>query len=1742
MRRPPAGGIYGPIPAGMHGLAAGPANHLVIHRGRLLGLRRHDKKAGNMTGLRLGRADLASAGSVAGFLMATALVTVLVAPIGIARAAISAESSAISAESGQLVSGNGLEGSARISGESLTTGSQSLASPMTSNEAGDIVEVRAAHASPAELGAESWIVNCHSEKVPFLGAVYDPCGEVYLYDAKRESSTEVPTTNEEEDKEWDACGTLVSSGATANWRITGKEYLSSGWIPGHVARIPFNEPTSCLGTWKLMYKFTETFSDGSKLSASIEVPFTVTAVPTPASATWGGGNPSELPCSQVCNADPVNTATGDYSESTTDLAIHGRGPGLQMNRTYSSRAAQFNVSSALGRGWAFSYGMSLKTNAEGQLVITNANGSRTVFVPKETGGYEAPSRVLATLVKSSGTYTYAVKARTIYTFNSSGQLTSIGDLNGNKTTLAYNVSGRLESATDSAGRKLTFSYNESGKLAKVTDSSGRSVSYGYDASGRLNDATDVRGGHTRYTYTEAGYLGTREDARGNVVLTNTYDAYGRVRTQEDALKAKTSYTYSEAGSTTTTDVTDPRGYVTEYEYADFSLAKRIEAKGTESSATWTYEHDPSTRGITAVTDPNGHTTHATYDSRGNQTSTEDAPGHKTKSVYDSLDDLTEYTDAKGVKTTNKYDEKGNLLSSSTPLIGSEPAQSRTFTYAYESKEHSGDITSITDPNGKTTTFTYDAAGDLASVTDATSDKTTYAYDALGRRLTQVSPRGNAKGGKPSEYTTTFAYDAAGNRVTATDPLGHERKWSYDADGNVETETDANGHTTSVSYDAANRLLTVKRPNGLTERTAYDADGNVESQANGLERATSYTYNPLDRLASSIDPLGRTTSYVYDGAGNLTSKTDPDGRTTTYSYNVGNELTKLSYSDGITPTVEYGYDADGHRTSMSDGTGSSSFSFDSLGRLTSATDGHGDKTSYGYDLAGNETSITYPNGKNVTHTFDNAGRLASVSDWLGNTTSFSYDPDSNLLSNTFPSSTGNVDEYVYSRADRMSEVKMKKSKETLASIAYVRDKAGQLESLTSKGLPGAESEGFGYDVNNRLIKAGGASYEYDAANDLTKAPGTINSYDNASELEAGTNASYTYDKEGDRIRSAPALSEAPAYDLSFGSPGSEAGQLSSPSGIATDKAGNTWVSDTGNNRIQEFNSKGEFVRQFGGSGSAPGQFAEPRGIAIDSSGDVWVVDSNNHRVQEFGSKGEFIRQLGTEGEGEGQFGKLQSIAIGPEGNVWTVEGAPSIGKTRIQEFTAEGTYLNQFGAEGSSNAQFLEPQGIALDRSGNVWIADTGNNRIQELRASGEFIRAFGSEGTENGKFKRPGGLAIDPEGTLWVADTANSRVQRFSAAGAYLSQFGIAGSGTGQFSEPKALAVGSEGDVWIADTGNSRVEDWLLLTTIYTYDQAGNLTAVQRREFGKTPAINETYAYDGAGLRASQAIAGAKSYLTWDESGGLPLLLNDGQTNYIYGPGGLPAEQISSEVVTYYHHDQLGSTRMLTTGSGSATGMFTYGAFGALISSSGTQATPLGYAGQYTNSQSGLIYLRARVYDPATGQFLTRDPQNTITRQPYAYAFDNPLNMSDPNGRDASTEIAGAADTVCGLTVEIPFVGEATCAGAGVATAAAAALALHHVLASSDSSEGEAAGEDEQCPWKPGDEITFGHGERHLEGTGLTPEEVESAIEEQVRQGTEGADVNGPFRGRVRVGGREIEYRGYGRDGEIHVGTYYPVD
>jgi hypothetical protein len=303
--------------------------------------------------------------------------------------------------------------------------------------------------------------------------------------------------------------------------------------------------------------------------------------------------------------------------------------------------------------------------------------------------------------------------------------------------------------------------------------------------------------------------------------------------------------------------------------------------------------------------------------------------------------------------------------------------------------------------------------------------------------------------------------------------------------------------------------------------------------------------------------------------------------------------------------------------------------------------------------------------------------------------------------------------------------------------------------------------------------------------------------------------------------------APKYSLKFGTLGEGAGQLKNPTGVAVDGAGNVWVVDHNNNRIEEFSSSGTFLAAIGWGvsngeaklqvctsscragivGSGNGQFSTPDGIAIAEE-NIYVSDSGNDRIEELSTKGEFLRSFGTKGIEPGDLEDPVGVALAPNGNVWVADFA----NNRIDEFSATGTYLGYLGAPGGlpfggkEPGQFKEPTGIAFS-SEYAYVLDAGNERVQQLTLSGDYVAQFGSAGSGNGQFSKPAGIATEPvSGDLYVADDGNNRVQEFNPAGAFLASVGTVGEGEGQFKGVEGVAVTPSGSLYAADLGNDRVQ------------------------------------------------------------------------------------------------------------------------------------------------------------------------------------------------------------------------------------------------------------------------------------------------------------------------------------------------
>ena len=275
-----------------------------------------------------------------------------------------------------------------------------------------------------------------------------------------------------------------------------------------------------------------------------------------------------------------------------------------------------------------------------------------------------------------------------------------------------------------------------------------------------------------------------------------------------------------------------------------------------------------------------------------------------------------------------------------------------------------------------------------------------------------------------------------------------------------------------------------------------------------------------------------------------------------------------------------------------------------------------------------------------------------------------------------------------------------------------------------------------------------------------------------------------------------------------------GSFDIPTGIAVDIAGNVYVKD-GNNAcaVWEFDNTGAFITAFGvcAPPEGPGVFDNTGAVGADRSGNVWVTSPDFYYMQEYYTGGNFLRMTCTVGVAFAGCPdatpfpiQSQGVAVDAENNLYFSNAYPLSGGFNVAKLSSTGAYLSSFG-------HFNYPAGIAIDSNGNVFVVDSGNNQVQKFDGTGTFVRSFGSAGAGNGQFSGPDGIAVDVNDDVYVSDTGNNRVQKFRNDGTYLLQFGTLGSGDGQFLHPTGVATGSApaggpGDAGPEDAGPDAVD------------------------------------------------------------------------------------------------------------------------------------------------------------------------------------------------------------------------------------------------------------------------------------------------------------------------------------------------
>jgi RHS repeat-associated protein len=882
----------------------------------------------------------------------------------------------------------------------------------------------------------------------------------------------------------------------------------------------------------------------------------------------------------------ISATEGNLTETIPVSTIHSTLSLSFVYNSYNADTSRAIVDTVMGYGWTHSYNIFLFTQA-GLTFRYDGEGRVTRYGLGPGGTYVAATGYFETLGASGGGFTVTQKDKTTYHFalipgtpflvsGSVYRLTSIGDRNGNTTTLTYS-SGNLTQVTDTYGRAITFTYTAQNKLASVTDPLGRVTTLQYDSTGhKLTKITDPNNNSIQYSYNtfyqltgktdkagrtftysySSGFPGLPiavKDGAGGTSATLSNPSSWSTNPTQLALYLKRVYTPS-----TTTD-TDGRGNTWKYQYdSNGYLTQFIAPDG----ATTTYTYDPATLQLATMTDPNGNTTSNIYDSEGNRLHTTDALGHVTAYTYEPVFNMmTRMTDPRGRVTTYTYDTRGNRVQETDPL-------GKGRHWAYDSH---GNVTQYTDKDGNVTQHTYDSFGNLIQETEAVGTSiqsmTQYTFDAVGNRISMIDALGRVTQyqydgmnrliretdavGTPQKRTIQTFYDGEGNRTEVIDGRGTVTQYQFDLRQRLVTETDAVGtlqqRMITTTYDTNDNRTTVTDPLGRVTKFQYDTRNRIvqETDAAGTINATMQTsYDPVSNITSRTDANGHTTGYTYDQLNRRTTMTDAVGDKTLFFYDTGTfagpvtlgGVTVMCNQCGATPgsnLVTEQVDPDGTASLHA---GTTYNKYDALDRLvitdrrtgciggpmgTGCSDTINTSTDavtlQVYDPEGNRLTWTEPDGNTTDYKFDAKNRLIQQTNAAGDVTLTTYDLVNNVATVTAPNL--NVTTNTYDALNRMIEVT--DSDGLVETDSYDAD-----NNRVSHGDGNGNITNSTYDPLNRMVSS---------TDPLGKI--TSNQYDSVGNFlsitdRIGNITAYTYDNLNRRSTLADALGNITKwqYDL------------------------------------------------------------------------------------------------------------------------------------------------------------------------------------------------------------------------------------------------------------------------------------------------------------------------------------------------------------------------------------------------------------------------------------------------------------------------------------------------------------------------------------------------------------------------------------------------------------------------------------
>ncbi len=1243
-------------------------------------------------------------------------------------------------------------------------------------------------------------------------------------------------------------------------------------------------------------------------------------------------------------------------------------------------------------------------NLNGSLLSsTDANGNTTEYTYNGNGFVTAVKDPVGNLtayhydgLENISEAIDALKGKASYSYDSRKNLLSMTDAEGGSYQYTYDKNGNNTSITGPEDASVSMKYDAAGQLVQVKDALGLKISYKYDSVGRVISEKDNAGNFLSYTYDAGGNLTSRTDQTGRVTA-YTYDRYGRLTAIQESDGSITAYEYDVMDRVVS--VTDAEGNKTVFTY---DKAGNQLSMTEADAAVWQYAYDKLNR-VISINNPLGNTESYEYDANGNVLKAADNNGVITAFTYDGNNNRISVTDGNGGATIYEYDELNRLIKETSPaeavkeyrydalsrLIRYKDPEELIYEYYYDGL---GNLTEEISPKGKVTAYTYDQHGNLLTKTDPKGNTTSYEMN-LNDQVTKLT--------MPNEGSYSYRYDEAGRLQSVETPLGYQSFFQYDLADNIVKESNSLGQTTAYTYDRLHRMTSSKDAKSGTSVFAYDIRGNVISETDALGRTYNYSYDALSQLTKVKNPLGQETSFVYDPVGNLTQMTRPGGRITGYQYDRNYNLT--AYTDAMGNRTAYSYDAENRLASEKDALKQKiKYQYDKAGRLTKETDKFGHVTSYAYDNHGNVMTVTGKTGLNTQFDYDDNDNLIKVTDAMGGVTTYGYDSMDQLISYTNAAGkrnaytydlegnltsrtdgSGRTEQYAYDASGRLTEYISPSGKR----IQYDYDKLNQLVKKSYEDAGGEKAEDsvvYAYNSAGERVSmqdvTGKSQTEYDVLGRITKETNgsgkeVTYSYDDAGNIAEigypdGTKISYEYDLNDNLIK----VTDRNGKETNYGYD-----SLNRITEVVRENGTKSTVFyDAGNHITKIVNicgSCGAEVSSYEYEYNAQGYVVREKASELEAgtrkplSWDEWYnwgkqkqeiskADCEHQektvktsRRYEYDDNWELIRCTEKE-EGGGK--SVHNYAYDKVGN-------------RIEyERIIDGVTKQKYKYKYNDSGQLIKRTNAKIwGDPGTVYNYDEDGNLIRECDKTNS-ADPIEYEYTAENRLK-----VVKEGGTVLMAamyDGDNNRVFEIDNTYKWEDCYGD----TVLIPESQRTEDGDSPKEELASLIKGGVKAKGYTLTEYINDANREYTEVLA-EYNADGSLRQAYTYGEEGFGGR---------LTVDKAG---------------GAGGS----------SYYLYDGRNSVTGLLAETGTLTNSFRYDPYGEMVSGTADGVNYYGYRAESSNTKTGFQYLRARYYNPKTGNFVTEDTypgemEYPLTRNRYTYALNNPVNYADPSGHAVS--------------------------------------------------------------------------------------------------------------------------------------------